>query len=344
VQRFLVALACFILMTMPAGAQQTVELRVQLAVPPGEKVSGALVALVDAANGIVSESLSGSSGGVVLRARPGDYRVRVRRIGFRPFFSQTVTIPREAQLDIRVDSPPIVLSAMVVSVRAQCGGISRDAAALSTAWEEIAKALQARQLTVRDFKGIERWSVYRREVDAGGSVVSADTTFYPAPTGRPFAAIDPVSLVRDGYVRGDAVSGWDYYGPDEAVLLSRGFAETHCFRIVRDRKRQADVGVAFAPVPRRRVADIKGVLWLDASTSELREIEFQFVNVDLVDRFAPGGFTRFLRLPSGSWIVSEWLLRMPQIAIKSERFNTPALTGYIESGGGVVANPETEKR
>src|SRR5687768_13297352 len=329
-------------MTMPAGAQQTVELRVQLAVPPGEKVSGALVALVDAANEIVSESLSGSTGSVVLRARPGEYRVRVRRIGFKPFFSQTVTIPREAQLDIRVDSPPIVLSAMVVSVRAQCGGISRDAAALSVAWEEISKALQARQLTATDLTGIERSMMYRRQVNARGTVVSADTTFLPAPSGRPFAAIDPGSLVRDGYVRGDAEKGWEYFGPDEAVLLSPGFAETHCFRLVRDGKRQSEIGVAFEPVPRRLVADIKGVLWLDASTSELREIEFRFVNIELVDRFGPGGFTRFLRLPSGSWIVSEWLLRMPEITIQLD--NRPSATGFIENGGRVVASPPGEKR
>jgi len=124
--------------------------------------------------------------------------------------------------------------------------------------------------------------------------------------------------------------------PDEAVLLSDGFAATHCFRSVRHRNRPGQIGVAFEPAPKRKRSDIQGVLWLDEASSELREIRFQFVNAGILSRFEPGGFTRFHRMPSGAWIVSEWQLRMPQLEYRLGPVPTTAVTGYIVNGGEVV--------
>ena len=334
-QRFLV---CCVIAAAPATTSGQ-DFDVRLEGGAGQRLGGALVALVDSTDRVHVEVLSGESGRISLAAPAGNYRVRVRRIGFRPFYSDTIRLPRAGELVLRVESPRVVLDAMVVSAKRQCGAISRDAQALSEAWEEISKALRASQLTATDLSAIGTSRMFKREVSPSGHALSADTTTMPAANGRPFAAIDPSSLLRDGFVRGDPAAGWEYFGPDERVLLSSAFAATHCFRIARDRSRPGELGVSFEPVSGRRISDIRGVLWLDAASSELREITFRFVNIEPVSSFGAGGFTRFRRMPSGAWIVSEWQLRMPKLAIRAGRAGAPGLPtliGYHENGGVVT--------
>ena len=87
------------------------------------------------------------------------------------------------------------------------------------------------------------------------------------------------------------------------------------------------------------MADIVGVLWVDESTAELREVVFHFVNAGVLSRFEARGFTRFLRVPSGAWIVDEWLLRLPRLALQQSSAYVAqkyVLTGYDEHGGGIL--------
>ena len=79
--------------------------------------------------------------------------------------------------------------------------------------------------------------MYRKELGADGTVISSDTTHFSITNSRPFGAIDPDTLGEQGYVRGDEVNGWHYFAPDETVLRSEPFAQTHCFRLVREAAR-----------------------------------------------------------------------------------------------------------
>jgi hypothetical protein len=319
---------------VPARPQNSVtEIRVRVEASAGGPLSGALVALVDGEH-VASEGLSTGSGIITLGAAPGTYRVRVRRIGFRPWLSDPVTLPYKNELLLRVESERITLDAMVVSATARCGKITSDAQALSAVWDEIEKALRASQLTVADMRGINRMRTYRREIALNGAVLSNDTLVGPVSGGRPFAAPDPESLSRLGYVRGDQANGWDYFGPDEAVLLSNDFAATHCFKVVRDNRRRAgQIGVAFEPAPGRTSSDIMGVLWVDEKNSELHDVRFVYVNAGILSRFRPGGFTKFIRMPSGAWIVREWQLRMPELELRLGTRDNVVPIGYIENGG-----------
>lgn len=321
------------------GAQpQTVELRVRLEAAPGIPVGGALVALLDPSGRVITEGLSSEDGRRLLRATAGSYRVRVRRIGFQPFLSEPVSIPRTGELNLLVETQRVVLDAIVVRARSECRRIDRDAEALVTVWEEIAKALRASELTLGDLSGIARARVYRREVELGGAVTASDTTIIAVTDRRPFGAADPAFLARDGYVRGNEYRGWRYFGPDEMVLLSEEFAATHCFSLMRDPARRGQIGLVFDPVPRRRVPDIAGVLWLDESSAELREMIFRYVNAGLASQYESGGFTRFRRMPSGAWIVDEWRLRMPRLRVRPGAFSTVSLLGFMETGGGIIAD------
>jgi len=140
--------------------------------------------------------------------------------------------------------------------------------------------------------------------------------------------------------------GWTIFGPDETVLLSEGFAATHCFRLVRDSGRPTQIGVSFQPVPGRKVPDISGVIWVDQVTSELREMSFHFVNAGELSRFNAGGYTRFARVPSGAWIVDEWKLTAPKLAM---RLGTPyssqlVVVGRRDTGGGILRLPPSTTR
>lgn len=337
--------ACFFAAVLPlseaASQPAQSELRVRLQSNDGTPVAGALIALLDGSDRVVAEGLSTERGTRVLRAPSGVYRVRTRRIGFLPIVSSPVAVPYQDELLLVVQSSRVVLDRIVVNSRSQCGRGDSGSWALGILWDEIDKALRASQLTIADLAGFGRGRVYSRETKPGGSLVSTDTSFFDIVDQRPFGAIDPDSLDRVGYVVGNEEKGWTFYAPDETVLLSDQFAAAHCFRVVREDERPGEIGVAFEPAPRRKKADIVGVLWLNEASAELREVVFHFVNAGVLSRFEAHGFTRFLRVPSGAWIVDEWLLKLPRVAARQAspyQSGGYTLVGYYEHGGGIVNN------
>jgi hypothetical protein len=332
----LVALA--FLLAPALGAQSTSELRVRINASEGVPIGGALIALLDARDSVVAEGLSAESGVRALRAAPGSYRVRVRRVGFLPYVSGPVVLPRTDELALTVESPRVVLEGILVNSKSQCRRKDSSAEALGTVWDEIDKALRSSQLTTDDLAGMGTARTYRKEVASDGTVITADTTTFRIGNRRPFGAIDPAELAAKGYVEGDEQSGWSAYAPDETVLLSDQFAATHCFRLVRQPDRPRQIGVAFEPAPRRKLPEISGVLWVDEKTSELREVVFHFVNAKALSQFNAGGFTRFRRVASGAWLVDEWLLSLPKLGLRVGAAYGPRYyeIGRMDSGGGIV--------
>jgi hypothetical protein len=317
---------------------------VSIATVDGSSAAGAIVALIDSHNSVVAEGIARADGSRVLEAPFGSYRLRVLRIGFRPFVSQPVSIPNDTEVKLRLDAPRIVLAGMLVRAATPCSRIEQDPETTGLVWAEVSKALKASQLTAADVSILSVARLYRRELDGNGTLISADTTTVPVGTLRPFTARDPALLAQNGYVRGDEMSGWEFFGPDETILLSSEFASTHCFRLVRIRARPSHIGIAFEPAPGRKIADISGTAWVNQSTSELDEIVYRNVNAGLPSQFKASGFTHFRRMPSGSWIVDDWQLRMPQIGIRIttgsslqvHEIREYYLHGFVEAGGGVV--------
>lgn len=318
------------------GAVSDVSVRLQSA--GGSSLAGVLVALLDTRDSVIAEGLSNEAGWRVLRAPAGTYRVRARRIGYLPFISHPVVLPHRDELLLVVETPNVILNTIVVTGKSECKRTTDPAShSLGAVWDEIDKALRASQLTTQDLVGFGQGRIYRKEVEVNGRVRSSDTTLF-AITGRPFGTPDPDVLAQRGYVSGDVVFGWEYNAPDELVLLSESFARTHCFRLVREKGRRGQIGVAFEPIPRRGTSDIQGVLWVDDRTAELREMSFSFVNAGPFSQFNAGGFTRFLRLPSGAWIVNEWWLKAPRLSMQTSPYSAPQfmVIGWIENGGGIL--------
>jgi hypothetical protein len=98
-------------------------------------------------------------------------------------------------------------------------------------------------------------------------------------------------------------------------LLDETFLNTHCFHVERDSSdKPGQVGLAFEPVMGRTVPDIRGTLWLNEQTSQLRSVNVVFTNLPrgVIDERV-GGNIEFLQLPSGAWIVQRWQVRTPKI-------------------------------
>lgn len=295
---------------------------------------GALIALIDSDGRAVAEALTSQNGFGSLTASAGTYRLRVRRIGYQPYVSAPLRLPRGDRLTVSIPAIPIMLSSVVISARSRCGPITSDAGGLGTVWDEVAKALQASRLTTDDLRGVGGGWKYRKTIGGSGGIMTSDTSYFTIRNERPFGAISPAQLAKVGYVEGDETSGWSYYGPDETVLLSPEFAATHCFKLERHETDPKLIGISFQPVPSRRVPDIAGVAWVNRESSELQTVVFRYVNAGLISRFGGGGETRFQRLASGAWLVSAWHLRAPIM----ERMGSVARSrGFHENGGGILS-------
>src|SRR4030095_4958388 len=108
------------------------------------------------------------------------------------------------------------------------------------------------------------------------------------------------------------------------------------------------IGRALQPVPERKKPDIKGVLWMDEKSSELRTLEFTYSWLPNDIRTSDfGGTVSFFRLPGGRWIVRSWRIRMPEFGhirsgqrydgsrIALGRSSSPIVVQISEEGGAV---------
>ena len=332
-----------------------------------EAVSGGIVALIDSTGRAAATTMSDEQGAFALEApAAGRYTLRVERVAFR----STVTPPFTLRVGETADVP-IVIAGEGVSLRAvrvtadrRCVVRPQEGLAAAQLWDEARKALSATMLTQmaqasarsrrdphRFAVRIRRWtSVLDPETLArlrGEEVESEGETV------TPFASVDSLLLARDGYRKQEADGGATYYAPDATILLSDLFLDTHCFRVQAPSSDQRSdlIGLAFEPVQRAGATprdesrvEVRGVLWLDRATAELRYMNYGYTNLRLgvpTDNLV--GLVEFRPLPDGRWIVWRWYIRLPQLVRKTggadpmQAANAGRITlGSIKEEGGEV--------
>jgi protocatechuate 3,4-dioxygenase beta subunit len=310
-------------------------------------IPGVVVLLVDSASQVAARALTDARGLYRLSApRPASYRLRTLRIGYRPVVSPPIALETASDVTRRLELTglPISLDTIRVVDRSVCRAFTDSGAATYAVWEQIRTALTAAQLTAASRTLAVSTVAFERTVGARPGIDDRTLLAHSASlaTGyvtQPWRAVGGDTLQRLGYLLVAPDNSVLYFAPDLDVLLSAMFVEDHCFRIVRDRKHGGQLGIAFEPVPdRRRVAEIRGTLWLDAASSELRSLEFRYVNVPTEQQDDAGGDIAFVRLRDGSWTISQWGIHMPvlqQIALPGR----PAeiRVGAIETTGGELA-------
>lgn len=313
------ASAAFALAACPLGAQELRGILVTAgdsAPPPGILIEATAVA----AGEVVSRTLSGTDGRFRL-SLPADAVVAVRalRIGHLPTALDTV---RLATGEIRegrwtLTGAAIVLERVQVVGSDVCRVSRSDGQLVVTLLDEVQKAVQSTQLRFTTDPLTAEWVLASQQLTLDGRpLTERSEQRFSSTTDRPFVSLPPDSLAAVGYLQ-EREDGYQLFAPDADVLLSSHFLNDHCFRPEPWRGGDRDwIGLGFRPSQRRRgIVGIEGTLWLERQTSELRRLDFRYVNLpsQLATRTA-GGTVEFLRLATGAWLVHKWSIRMPRVA------------------------------
>jgi hypothetical protein len=307
-------------------------------------LAGVVVQLSDSTSRVVLRALTNERGEYRFVApADGSYRVRSTRIGFRPTTSDAIALTRAVEVTRRITlaSAPVLLDPIRSVVRTTCRTLGLDStAATFTAWEQVRAALAAAEAT-DETKELGLTSLtYERKQTLDGFTVRQGGAVSITRGSQPWHSVSADSLRRAGYVAMEADGkGRVFHGPDARVLGSDEFTEDHCFHLVADAD-TGRIGIAFEPVPdRRNMPEIIGTVSLDRSTSELRELEWQYINVARnIDETATGGRLRFTRLRNGAWVISRWHIRMPLVEMANSGLGAAVtFRGEKIDGGELVA-------
>jgi Carboxypeptidase regulatory-like domain len=317
------------------------------------RLSGVVLSLVDDSGKVAVAALSDEQGAFEIRAPgPGRFALDAKRIGVRHLRLAAVTIAAGETLrqDVTLEPVPLRLAGVRVTGSSKCVQHPQDNERTAALWEDARAALTATMLTRQNASAADSVFRFMRKLDViTWRVLFEQRTRVPSSIDRPFRSLAAEDLSGNGYVRVNSDGSTDYYAPDADVLLSDPFSADHCFHVERGLAEHArHVGLAFEPIPGRNTPDVRGVLWLDARTAELRTLDFTYSwlpNDEPTGNY--GGTVSFFRTLAGRWIVRSWRIRTPEFGLERwlERANgervplTPDKTPHVvrirEEGGAV---------
>lgn len=315
-------------------------------------IEGALVLLLGSQGEEHDGYLTNAAGRFILRAPgPGTYTVRAERIGYESVTSDAFTLETSQIFGLRLEmkETAIQLDELRVEGEQQCVVRPEEGMDLARVWEEARKALSVQDWTERE--GLYRFQVvnYQRDMDASGRVVEAETRRVTSGvSASPIRSLPAEELMEKGFIQRLDDGGWEYFGPDAAVLLSDEFLDTHCFRLRSARDDPGALGLAFEPVRDTDHPDIRGTLWLDRETAALQFLEFRYTWAEYAEaQGVARGRVEFKGLPNGAWIVRKWWIRMPKLSqdvTMAKAGRTGVFVSGIREAGAEVAQISTLDR
>src|SRR5262249_33694433 len=150
--------------------------------------------------------------------------------------------------------------------------------------ESAHTALQVMEATVANrTMGFQVGIVHTRTIYGGfANYIIADTVVQPLFR-WPVLSLDPDTLRMVGFGRtrvpGDENTR-EYYGPDDRVLFSDWFLDSHCFSVDKPKKGETDsIRLRFTPAKKTKMVDVAGDLVLDAKDLALLQFSFYFKNL-----------------------------------------------------------------
>jgi hypothetical protein len=285
----------------------------------GAPLAGAIVTVFDSAARAGARSLTRADGQFAVTTTPASRRLRVVRIGYHPA-DLPIPATQAAPIDIAMGHLPPMLEAVRVVGRELCPGSAERGAAFEL-WEQARTGLLA-TVVARELNPAQAKTVtYDTHLAPNDQRVRLQTKKYVSgQTTRPFvASATPAFFARFGYMieNGDSRI---FNAPDADVLIDESFAATHCFGLHRpDNAHPRQVGLAFSPAPGRdTLVDVDGVIWLDATTPQLRSLDFAFTSLEpAATEAGAGGHIEFQTMANGVSFIQWWnirlvLLRPPQ--------------------------------
>ena len=277
-------------------------------------ITGAMMSLLDGTDSVVARILTRDGTGYFELTAPGagEYRVRAERIGYATTFSELIRAAEGDVLEVRIAAPleAVSLEGIRAEVDRRCEVRPADGLHVAQVWDEARKALAAARWTQE--RGHYRYEMLgiRRQFDEDARRIQIeDRALSHRLVRNPYVARAADSLVHEGFAALSEEASL-FWAPDADVLLSDAFLDTHCFRL----RSGGDelVGLDFEPVGDSGIPDIQGTLWLDAVSSRLQRVDFEYVNLPVPDRLMeaePGGSVEFRSLPNGTWFTTSWYIR-----------------------------------
>ncbi|MCG6954758.1 MAG: carboxypeptidase-like regulatory domain-containing protein [Gemmatimonadetes bacterium] len=319
--------------TLPATGQ--VVRGVVLEETAGRPIEGAMVVVMDGEGHVAARILTDAAGRFVTKLpQPGAYRVRVDRIGYTSVTTDPFDVPGAGTFRrILVPIHPVELAGLDVSGAKRCEVRPEVGRATAIVWEEARKALEAAAWTLETDRYRYQLLHFVRYLDRDGRRTLEEYRNFSINPGRQaYVSRAAEELADSGYVQELVGGKLSYFAPDAEVLLSDSFLDTHCMKL--EKGEDGLVGLAFEPVKGRKLPEIRGVLWMDATTAILTRLEYRYTNLGRGPAAGDaGGEVRFGHLPAGTWIVREWHIRMP--LFQRSREHRYLRTGYQEEGGVV---------
>ncbi len=349
---FLFPAALLTLAAAPLGAQVV---QGRLVDATSERpVEGAMISIVAPSGDPVASTLSNAVGLFMLTApTPGTYTLRAERIGFSSAYSHDIRLAAGDTVIHRMETrfEPVALEGISVEGEKRCEVRPEEGRATAVVWDEARKALEAAAWT-QEKKGYTYriLNLRRRLGPEGRKVREEDRSWLTGFAKNPITSRPAPELVERGFARQLEDGDWMYYAPDARVLLSDAFLDTHCMSLRNGEDQRAGLlGLHFEPIEGQRTPDIAGTLWLDPTTSELRRLDYRYVNVErLLDNASlnehVGGDVVFRSLPNGSWIVQEYRIRMPLIARQGRpgQYQRVATLTALQEESGLVRRVQNE--
>jgi hypothetical protein len=311
----------------------------------GDKpVPGVVLILLDSASHQVGRALSADGGEFRLLApHAGTFRVRSTRIGFRPLLSAPMVLTQGETLRPRlvISKFALALDTIRIQGRNACSMSARDSAAAAwRVWEQVRAALTAGQITARERAIRVNLVSYERTLEVSRrTIVKQVAQVRSELVHQPWREVPYTVLRTRGYLD-DSKDTNVYVAPGLDALLDDQFLEDHCFKLTSSDPSRVEV--EFEPIKgRRNVVEVRGSAWVDRRSSELRHVEFRYVNASPDIERDAGGDMDFVRFPSGAWVISQWNIRMPDVQLFQRRPGyapEPQVTALVVSGGQVLAS------
>jgi hypothetical protein len=279
----------------------------------GAPLAGAIVTVLDSAARVGARSLTRADGQFAVTTTPASRRLRVVRIGYRPV-DLPIPAMQAAPIGIAMGHLPPMLDAVRVVGRELCPGSAERGAAFEL-WEQARTGLLA-TVVARELNPAQAKTVtYDTHLAPNDQRVRLQTKNYVSGrTTRPFVApATPAFFARFGYMIENGGSRI-FNAPDADVLIDESFAATHCFGLRGpDTAHPRQVGLTFSPAPGRdTLVDVDGIIWLDATTPQLRSLDFAFTSLEPAATDAgAGGHIEFQTMANGVSFIQWWNIRIP---------------------------------
>lgn len=287
---------------------------------------GVLVVAEDSGGTELARAITSDEGRFALPLpRAGFVRIVLHRVGYR----KTVAAERQigageiVQLDPMLGGSIMDLPPRGSAPPSSCGGSAQGREYVGVLLGELRKALTAVQLTAARPGVTARWAVTDHRLVPN----ARDTSRFliarrSGPPGQAFGSPVLGELQRSGFV---VVAGKDriFRGLDVAALLSPWFEASYCFTAREGSP--TSFALTFAPKERRRdYVDIEGTINFERATLAVQSLEYRYLGLPAdEDKRDGGGRVQFARAAGGSWLVSDWFIRFPQVGfIELETFRS----------------------